>query len=78
MEHQYLCSSKAAAFIDVTITTLKAWESEGKITPLYTPGGHRRYKVADLEALLTNNPNHTLALGVASNRAKAIKTADPK
>lgn len=29
--------------------TLRLWETQGKISPVYTAGGHRRYKVAELE-----------------------------
>lgn len=31
--------------------TLWQWEKEGKIKPVKTPGGHRRYRLSDVEAL---------------------------
>lgn len=33
----------------VSPQTLRVWEKQGKINPVYTAGGHRRYKVSDLE-----------------------------
>jgi len=35
--------STASQILGVTQKTLRLWEKEGKITPVYTPNGHRRY-----------------------------------
>ena len=43
---------KAAEYLDVTEDCLRKWEKGGKITPLKTAGGHRRYKREDLERLV--------------------------
>lgn len=43
----------AAKTLGVTPATLRRWEREGKVTPLRTPGGQRRYRPSDLSALLT-------------------------
>ena len=40
--------SEAAQLLGVSIRTLYRWEEKGKIQPLRTEGGHRRYEVADL------------------------------
>lgn len=37
----------------VTVGTVRAWEKAGKLTALRTPGGQRRFRRADVEALLT-------------------------
>lgn len=42
---------EAARILGVSITTLRRWEREGRITPGRTPGGQRRYSIADVEAL---------------------------
>ena len=34
--------------LGVSITTLRRWESEGKLVAEHTPGGHRRYDLAKL------------------------------
>ncbi len=47
-----LTSHEAAAFIGVSVRSLTRWEEDGHITALRTPGGHRRYRRRDVEALL--------------------------
>jgi predicted site-specific integrase-resolvase len=38
----------------VSPQSLRSWEEQGKIKPVYTPGGHRRYKVSDIEEARAN------------------------
>jgi excisionase family DNA binding protein len=38
-----LTPREAAALLGVRTTTLARWAREGRLTPLRTPGGHRRY-----------------------------------
>jgi len=42
---------KAASMLGVTTTTLRNWDKNGKLAPLRTIGGHRRYRVSDLEMI---------------------------
>jgi len=42
---------KAAEILSVSDETLRNWEKEGKIVPVYTAGGHRRYKIEDIESM---------------------------
>lgn len=37
----------------VAPTTIARWAREGKLAPLYTPGGHRRYRLGRLKELLS-------------------------
>lgn len=46
---QLVSIGKAADMLGVSIDTLRLWEEQGKIHPVYTQGGHRRYKVTDIE-----------------------------
>lgn len=46
--------SEAAQLLGVSIRTLYRWEEKGKIQPLRTEGGHRRYEVADLLGVKNN------------------------
>lgn len=46
---QLVSIGKAADMLGVSIDTLRIWEEQGKISPVYTQGGHRRYKVTEIE-----------------------------
>jgi predicted site-specific integrase-resolvase len=46
---QLVSIGKASDLLGVSIDTLRLWEEQGKISPIYTQGGHRRYKVSDIE-----------------------------
>lgn len=41
-----------AATFNVAASTVREWERKGKISALRTPGGQRRYRRSDVEALL--------------------------
>lgn len=46
-----------AALIGVSRTTLRKYANDGRIPVAWTPTGYRRFKVADLRALITEvNP----------------------
>ena len=40
---------ETASALGVSITTLRRWETEGKLTAEYTAGGHRRYDLSKLK-----------------------------
>ena len=46
---QLVSISKASDMLGVCPETLRSWELQGKINPVYTSGGHRRYKVSEIE-----------------------------
>lgn len=49
MAQRYLVSiSEASRVLGVREATLRLWTDEGKIRAFVTPGGHRRYSMADL------------------------------
>jgi excisionase family DNA binding protein len=43
---------QASKFLNVSKTSLRRWEKEGKIKSHRTPGGHRRYEEKDLLKLI--------------------------
>lgn len=49
----HLPVSAAAALIGISADTLRRWDKAGRITSFRTPTGHRRFRRADVEALLT-------------------------
>src|SRR5438132_9449740 len=62
---------KAAKIVGVSISTLRRWELNGKISPERTNGLHRRYDLAKLKPELihlSSNPRKTLAYARVSSR----------
>ncbi|HDH50215.1 MAG TPA: helix-turn-helix domain-containing protein [Nitrospirae bacterium] len=51
MKDRILSISKAARYLGVFPLTLRNWEKKGKIRAFRTPGGHRRFRKSDLDAL---------------------------
>ena len=47
--------SKTAEILDVSPKTLRIWDKEGKLKPILTSGGHRRYKESDINDIINNN-----------------------
>ena len=46
--------SKTAKILDVTPKTLRIWDKDGKLKPVLTSGGHRRYKESDINAIINS------------------------
>src|SRR5947207_13936784 len=51
-ESDWLTLGQAAKFLGVAQSTIRKWSDLGRVPAFYTPGGHRRYKRIDLEAVL--------------------------
>jgi excisionase family DNA binding protein len=51
-EHDWLTLGQAARYLGVAQSTIRKWSDDGRVPAFYTPGGHRRYRRADLEAFL--------------------------
>lgn len=49
MSKNLLTIGEAARFLDVSIDTLRRWDSSGKLKALRSPGGHRYYSIEQLE-----------------------------
>jgi excisionase family DNA binding protein len=43
---------QAAKYLGVAQSTIRKWSDEGRLPAFYTPGRHRRYRRADLDAFL--------------------------
>jgi excisionase family DNA binding protein len=43
---------EVAEMFGVRTTTIARWAREGKLTALHTPGGHRRYRLGELQEIL--------------------------
>ena len=50
----FVTIKEAAQSLGVTTTTLRNWDRAGKLCPIRTLGGHRRYKISDIQRLTHN------------------------
>jgi excisionase family DNA binding protein len=51
-EPDWLTLGQAAKYLGVAQSTIRKWSDQGRLPAFYTPGGHRRYRRADLETFL--------------------------
>jgi len=51
-ESDWLTLGQAAKFLGVAQSTIRKWSDQGRVPAFYTPGGHRRYRRADLDVFL--------------------------
>lgn len=49
---QLMTIRQAADYLNVTQETLRRWDAMGKLVPLKTSGGHRRYRKSQLDAYI--------------------------
>src|SRR5579885_2069184 len=54
-DSEWLTLGQAARFLGVAQGTIRKWSDQGRVPTFYTPGGHRRYRRADLEAFLARS-----------------------
>jgi predicted site-specific integrase-resolvase len=52
MEKDLIRPAEAAVLLSVHPQTLRAWDRQGKLKPIRLPSGQRRYRKADLDALI--------------------------
>jgi excisionase family DNA binding protein len=48
----WLTLGQAATYLGVAQSTMRKWSDLGRVSAFYTPGGHRRYRRADLDQFL--------------------------
>ena len=51
----WLTLGQAAHFLGVAQSTLRTWADASRVPAFYTPGGHRRFRRADLESFLARS-----------------------
>lgn len=54
----WLSLKEASELLGIHFTTLRKWADEGRIRVFRTPGGHRRFSVADLRHFLESRASH--------------------
>jgi excisionase family DNA binding protein len=55
----WLTLGQAARYLGVAQSTIRKWSDSGRVPAFYTPGGHRRFRRADLETFIEQSgPSH--------------------
>lgn len=56
---QWLTLKEASDFLGIHYTTMRNWADQGEIAVFRTPGGHRRFSLADLRRFLDERGSHS-------------------
>ena len=73
---EWLSLQEASERLHVHADTLRQWADRGRIRSFRTPGGHRRFQAADVEALATqSSPELGLLLYASVGRARMAASA---
>src|SRR5215216_7419144 len=59
----WLTLGQAASYLGVAQSTVRKWSDGGRLSAFYTPGGHRRFRRADLDSFLAGSSGGTTAAG---------------
>lgn len=65
--NRWLTLSEASALLGIHHTTLRGWADRGEIPAFRTPGGHRRFRLADIRSFLHNRVSQSSAAGSVDN-----------
>ncbi|HMN28358.1 MAG TPA: helix-turn-helix domain-containing protein [Caldilineaceae bacterium] len=57
---KWLTLKEASEFLGIHFTTLRAWADSGEIRVFRTPGGHRRFSLADLRRFLEERASQAI------------------
>ncbi len=68
----HLSLSAASRMLGVHSTTLRRWADAGAVPTYITPGGHRRFARADIEALATRRPDKSILGSTWASKALAM------
>lgn len=76
--NRWFTLGEASRTLGVTPNTLRRWADRGQISSFTTPGGHRRFLVAAVQALVPTGRARRPALAASSDRmARAYRRARP-
>ena len=67
---EWLTLGQAAKYLGVAQSTMRKWSDLGRVSAFYTPGGHRRYRRADLDQFLDRSG----PAGAPPCRARAVRS----
>ena len=67
-----LTIKETGKLLNVSKQTLQRWDNSGKLIAVRTEGGHRRYKLSDIEKILGENNGYDKGFQDAIEKAKTI------
>jgi excisionase family DNA binding protein len=76
-EPDWLTLGQAAKYLGVAQSTIRKWSDQGRVPAFYTPGGHRRYRRADLDNFLERS-GPSSSTGAGDGPTVLIVDDDPK
>ena len=59
MSKRLLTQKQAREYLNISRSTILRWESEGILNPIKTSGGHRRYKIEELDSWIGKETSNT-------------------
>jgi excisionase family DNA binding protein len=69
---EWLTLGQAATYLGVAQSTVRKWSDGGRLPAFYTPGGHRRFRRADLDSFLAGSSG----AGTASSAQPVVLIVD--
>jgi excisionase family DNA binding protein len=60
---EWLSLGQAATYLGVAQSTVRKWSDGGRLSAFYTPGGHRRFRRADLDTFLAGSSGGATGTG---------------
>ena len=73
---EWLTLGQAAKYLGVAQSTMRKWSDLGRVSAFYTPGGHRRYRRADLDQFLDRSGPAAGAAGFAPSTGPVVLIVD--
>ena len=73
-----LTPAEVGAVFRVSPGTVIRWANTGKLTAIRTPGGHRRYRAAEIRELLAGVPPRHGEPGGETQQDSTVTTAAPR
>jgi excisionase family DNA binding protein len=74
----WLTLGQAARYLGVAQSTIRKWSDQGRLPAFYTPGGHRRYRLRDLDAFVAGSAGGASASGTRPAPLVLIVDDDPR
>jgi excisionase family DNA binding protein len=75
---EWLTLGQAARYLGVAQSTIRKWSDQGRLPAFYTPGGHRRYRLRDLDAFVAGSAGSATASRTRPAPLVLIVDDDPR